>query len=603
MRIFLWLDGAWDSRTISLDLDEGDPIGCGATREYLVCTYSETLRPGQLLLRYSKDSGRSWNDPVVVDTVERASDGTLQRINWVSFVQPADGYPDNVARFFIGYYKTDTKTLVQQRHFKNNIRWVRVDIAESNRDPSVDITSPVDGTIFTAETTIQLTANTSDADGDAVTLSWSANGSPIEAPWTPPAGDYTVSAQAVDVNGGSASDTVSISVGEATSTVPLVAGLAQTAAETALEDAGLALGTVTPQSSATVPLDRVISQAPSANTRVATGSAVNLVVSTGLVSALIDPDLIEFGNQALNIVSADMNITITNTGTTVTPINSIALVGTDSSQFSQSTNCSSQVPVDGTCIINVRFKPTSTGTKSAQLAISLDGGASTSVVTLTGTGVRSTLSVLPTNLSFGSVEVGKTSAGQAVTLTNTGIVVLPINSISRSGTNPGQFTSTNGCPSELTVGASCTVLVYFKPTSTGSKSATLQITPGGGAALQTAVLSGNGVSASAAPTYTLSPTSLGFGSVTQGSTSTAKSVTVTNTGAAVLPITSVTLGGKNPGQFSHTNSCPTQLSVGAKCTIKVYFKPTSKGSKSASLKVTPGGGATSKSVALSGTGS
>ena len=98
------------------------------------------------------------------------------------------------------------------------------------------------------------------------------------------------------------------------------------------------------------------------------------------------------------------------------------------------------------------------------------------------------------------------------------------------------------------------------------------------------------------------PSNLAFGNLAKGSTSAAKTVTVTNIGTLALPIVSITLAGTNPGQFSQANNCPAQLSVGGQCTVSVKFKPTSTGSKSATLKVTPGGGATFKSVALSGTG-
>ena len=63
--------------------------------------------------------------------------------------------------------------------------------------------------------------------------------------------------------------------------VPNVVGQMQAAATSALTGAGLTLGTVTMQSSSTVAAGSVISESPSAGTRVASGSAVNLVVSTG----------------------------------------------------------------------------------------------------------------------------------------------------------------------------------------------------------------------------------------------------------------------------------------------------------------------------------
>src|SRR4029079_8259562 len=54
-----------------------------------------------------------------------------------------------------------------------------------------------------------------------------------------------------------------------------------TAASSAITGAGLTVGTVTTQSSASVPAGSVISSSPSAGTQVTVGSAVNLVVSSG----------------------------------------------------------------------------------------------------------------------------------------------------------------------------------------------------------------------------------------------------------------------------------------------------------------------------------
>ena len=66
-------------------------------------------------------------------------------------------------------------------------------------------------------------------------------------------------------------------------TVPNVTGLGQAAAETAITDAGLTVGTVSEASSDTVPAGNVISQSPAAGSSVSNGSAVDLVVSTGAV--------------------------------------------------------------------------------------------------------------------------------------------------------------------------------------------------------------------------------------------------------------------------------------------------------------------------------
>jgi beta-lactam-binding protein with PASTA domain len=63
--------------------------------------------------------------------------------------------------------------------------------------------------------------------------------------------------------------------------VPDLSGLDQTQATSALQTAGLLLGTVSQETSATVPVGQVLSQAPAAGTSVATGSTVTIVVSSG----------------------------------------------------------------------------------------------------------------------------------------------------------------------------------------------------------------------------------------------------------------------------------------------------------------------------------
>jgi hypothetical protein len=65
--------------------------------------------------------------------------------------------------------------------------------------------------------------------------------------------------------------------------VPNVVGMSQGTATTTITLAGLTVGTVTMQSSATVLPGSVISEGPAAGTNVWTGSAVNLVVSSGIM--------------------------------------------------------------------------------------------------------------------------------------------------------------------------------------------------------------------------------------------------------------------------------------------------------------------------------
>ena len=75
--------------------------------------------------------------------------------------------------------------------------------------------------------------------------------------------------------------TVLVSSGLPQVVVPDVVGLTQEAASSALTTASLTVGTITAQSSLTVPAGSVISQTPAAATDVVINTAVALVVSSG----------------------------------------------------------------------------------------------------------------------------------------------------------------------------------------------------------------------------------------------------------------------------------------------------------------------------------
>jgi len=81
-----------------------------------------------------------------------------------------------------------------------------------------------------------------------------------------------------------------ISSGPAPVAVPNVVGKLQAAATSAITGAGLALGTVTNQSSSSVAIGTVISERPAAGTSVAAGSAVNLVISSGALQGDLNGD-------------------------------------------------------------------------------------------------------------------------------------------------------------------------------------------------------------------------------------------------------------------------------------------------------------------------
>ena len=104
------------------------------------------------------------------------------------------------------------------------------------------------------------------------------------------------------------------------------------------------------------------------------------------------------------------------------------------------------------------------------------------------------------------------------------------------------------------------------------------------------------------PVVSLSPTILSFENHQVNTTSSAQTVTLTNTGTAYLNIKGIGLSGPNSGDFHQQNTCPSTLAAGASCTINVTFTPTAEGSRSASLSVADNASGSPQSVTLSGTG-
>jgi hypothetical protein len=94
----------------------------------------------------------------------------------------------------------------------------------------------------------------------------------------------------------------------------------------------------------------------------------------------------------------------------------------------------------------------------------------------------------------------------------------------------------------------------------------------------------------------ISPSAVGFGSVATGASSATQAVTVTNSGSASAPVTSISTS----GDFSQTNTCGSSIAAGSSCTVNVKFTPTAAGSRTGNLTITASG--ITNTVPLSGTG-
>jgi hypothetical protein len=97
----------------------------------------------------------------------------------------------------------------------------------------------------------------------------------------------------------------------------------------------------------------------------------------------------------------------------------------------------------------------------------------------------------------------------------------------------------------------------------------------------------------------VSPLTVNYGSVTVASKKPA-TVILTNNQNKALAITSIALGGTDPGDFSETSNCGTSRKARADCTITVTFTPTLTGSRTATLSIVDAVG--TQTVQLNGTG-
>lgn len=78
--------------------------------------------------------------------------------------------------------------------------------------------------------------------------------------------------------------TVLVSSGPSAIPMPNIDGMTEDQARTALENAGLSLGTITSQDSATAPAGTIIKSDPPSGSQVAPGTSINIVVSSGNVT-------------------------------------------------------------------------------------------------------------------------------------------------------------------------------------------------------------------------------------------------------------------------------------------------------------------------------
>jgi len=98
----------------------------------------------------------------------------------------------------------------------------------------------------------------------------------------------------------------------------------------------------------------------------------------------------------------------------------------------------------------------------------------------------------------------------------------------------------------------------------------------------------------------LSSSSLIFGTVASSTSSSAQTVTLSNTGNTALKISTITLSGIDANSFSESNNCPTNLASGNSCTLTAHFTPVIAGSFTAAVTITDNASPSAQTILLSG---
>jgi hypothetical protein len=95
---------------------------------------------------------------------------------------------------------------------------------------------------------------------------------------------------------------------------------------------------------------------------------------------------LSFGAHKVGTTSSKQTVTLADIGSRGIPISGITIQGADQGDFSQQNNCGHGLQPGKNCQVNVVFKPTATGARSASLTITYSGLDSPQTVALSGTG-------------------------------------------------------------------------------------------------------------------------------------------------------------------------------------------------------------------------
>lgn len=306
-------------------------------------------------------------------------------------------------------------------------------------------------------------------------------------------------------------------------------------------------------------------------------------------------------------------IKVRNLGDDPMIISGIAIGGANAPDFrvSDSSCVGRSVSPGSDCDLQASFVPTDPSLRNGTVIIT-GNFAGSRIVALKGTGLPSgaSIAVAPESIDFGPQTLGSETVPRSITIRNTGGAELRVTSIATRGGNADDFLEKSDTCSGAAVPAngSCTAQYAFKPRANGTRISTIVVKSNGASDDQLIPVSGRGVAASGILGVT--PVDVDFGSQRAGTTSTVRSVRLSNTGSAQLTIASLGIDPNN-GAFKIRNqeaatSCRSGQQLPARtggCNAELTFTPTVAGTQCASLIVDSDAPGSPHAVRLCGQGS
>ncbi len=285
------------------------------------------------------------------------------------------------------------------------------------------------------------------------------------------------------------------------------------------------------------------------------------------VTGKFDPNTLDFGDVPVGM-SRTLSASLKNTGTPIFSIDSVEVPQSFTLPGLKASLMGKEIEPGGMMGLDVAFLSMAEGEVTGDLVIISGTTRVTLKVRANGVQLRvPVLSLEPAALDFGSVEVGSEQRLNA-RIHNMGNATGVIERVElASGTM--EFKLEGPTVFEIAEGTSRDVTIVFTPSVQGPRNDRMTFAPAGGFAALELSLTGNGVIP--AGEILCSPTTINFGSVERGLSST-QSVTCTARGGAVRLI-SANIGSGDPYFRVVNPPQTTDLAVDQSATINVEYTP------------------------------